>query len=110
MDLAPRDIIAYVFLFLGVAVLLVSCIGLVRVQDTFDRLHMLGPASTITPAALLIYVLIEYGFAPAGIKMIVLTAALVIFGPVITHTTARAARIREFGKWVVLPDEKVDTG
>ena len=33
---------------------------------------------------------------------------LLITNPVVTHATARAARIRQFGHWVALRAERVD--
>ena len=106
--MSPSDGIAIVFLAVGVIVEVVSCFGMWRVKDTFDRLHFLGPASTIGPVAIALFVLIEYGFGPAGIKTIVLTVALAVFGPVLSHATARAARIREFGSWQILEEERVE--
>ena len=99
--------IAIAFLILGVAIELACCFGLLRVKDSFDRLHLLGPASTLGPLAVAVYFLIRYGFHPAGIKALVIAVVLFIFGPVLTHATARAARIRAFEGWRILDEERV---
>lgn len=104
--MSPREIVAVILLLTGVAVELACCVGLLRVKDSFDRLHFLGPASTAGPVLIAAYALLRYGFHPAGIKAGVIAAALVAFGPILTHATARAARIREFGEWHILESER----
>ena len=102
-----RDGIAIAFLSIGVTIELICCFGLVKVKDSFDRLHLLGPASTLGPLAIAAYFLITYGFHPAGIKPLLVAGALFVFGPVLTHATARAARIRSFEGWRILDEERV---
>lgn len=104
--MSARDLIAAVFLVTGVVVELVCCLGILRVKDSFDRLHFLGPASTVGPVAVAAYFLVRYGFHPAGIKAALLAVTLLVFGPVLTHATARAARIRAFEGWRILDEER----
>ncbi len=106
--MSPHHVAALALLAFGVAIELVCCIGLLRAGNVFDRLHFLGPASTVGPAAILGFVLLRYGAGPAGIKTIVLTVALIVFGPVLTHATARAGRVREFDRWQILDEERVE--
>ena len=101
-----RDAVAIAFLVIGVGIEVLCCIGLIRIKDSFDRLHLLGPASTVGPVSIALFFIIRYGFHPAGIKAALLAVALFIFGPVLTHATARAARIRAFEGWTILDDER----
>jgi multisubunit Na+/H+ antiporter MnhG subunit len=42
-----------------------------------------------------------------GIVGILVALFLIVFGPVISHATARAARVRDHGDWRARPNEKV---
>ena len=50
-------------------------------------------------------VLVEEPLSSAGIKAVLVALIMVVTGPILLHATARAARIRERGRWVVLPKE-----
>lgn len=101
-------IVADVLLAVGVAIELLSCLGLVLMSNVFDRLHYVGPASTLGPIAIAVAVLLEEGGSTAGLKAILIAVVLVGAGPVVTHATARAARVRRFGHWQAQPDEDVE--
>jgi multisubunit Na+/H+ antiporter MnhG subunit len=45
-------------------------------------------------------------FFQTGSKVVLVVVFLGIASPVLSHATARAARIRQFGHWVIQPDEK----
>ena len=49
--------------------------------------------------------LVEEPLSSAGIKAVLVALTMVATGPVLIHATSRAARIRERGRWVVLPEE-----
>jgi multisubunit Na+/H+ antiporter MnhG subunit len=72
----------------------------------FDRLHYVGPASTLGAFLIGAALVVENGFNQQGVKSVLVVVLLVTISPVLTHATARAARIREFGRWVVLEEEK----
>ena len=86
-----------VLLGAGVAVELLCCVGLLRMNNVFDRLHYLGPAATVGPALITAAVLVRHSSAQACIKAVLLFLMLLVINPVLTHATARAARIREVG-------------
>ena len=94
-------------LVLTVLVQLVSALGLLLMPNLYDRLHYLGPASTVAPVLLAAAVVVTERFDHQGIVALLLAIVLVVFQPVLTHATARAARIREHGDWRVGRDEKV---
>jgi multisubunit Na+/H+ antiporter MnhG subunit len=59
----------------------------------------------ISPVALAGAVLVEEPLSSAGIKAVLVAVIMIGTGPVLVHATARAARIRERGRWVVHSEE-----
>jgi monovalent cation/proton antiporter MnhG/PhaG subunit len=99
------DVVVAILLGIGVASILVSCIGVLVMRDALDRLHFTAPASTIAPVCLAAAVLVEEPLSSAGVKAVLVALLIVLTTPVLTHATARAARIREEGRWKVHPHE-----
>ncbi|HEU5200609.1 MAG TPA: monovalent cation/H(+) antiporter subunit G [Ktedonobacterales bacterium] len=103
-----QTIFADVLLALGVGIELLSCLGLLVMNNVFDRLHYVGPAATLGPIAIAGAVLLEEGISTAGLKAILIAVVLVGVGPIVTHATARAARVRQFGQWQAQPGEHIE--
>jgi multicomponent Na+:H+ antiporter subunit G len=103
-----RHALAVAFLIGGVVVELVCCIGLIAVRNAFDRLHYLGPASSVGPLAIAAAVLIEESFTQAGVKSLLVAVLLLLTSPVLTHATARAMRIHEEGRFQIHNEELVE--
>ena len=99
------DVAVAVLLALGVASALMGALGLVTSRDPYDQLHFTGPATVIGPVALAAAVLVEEPLSSAGIKSVLVALVMLGTGPVLVHATARAARVRERGRWVVLSEE-----
>jgi monovalent cation/proton antiporter MnhG/PhaG subunit len=99
------DVAVAVALAVGVASALMGAIGLMASRDPYDQLHFTGPPTVIGPVAIAAAVLIEEPLSSAGIKAVLVALIMIGTGPVLLHATARAARIRERGRWVVLPEE-----
>lgn len=97
--------LALTLLIGGVAVELACCVGLIVVRDAFDRLHYLGPASTVGPLAIAAAVLVEESFSQAGVKSLLVALLLLLTGPILTHATARAMRIHEEGRFEIRNEE-----
>ncbi|MDP9224281.1 MAG: monovalent cation/H(+) antiporter subunit G [Actinomycetota bacterium] len=93
-------------LALGIIVELVSCVGVLAMRHFYDRLHYAGPASTLGAFLIGSALVVQNALKQQGVKSIMVVVLLVMTGPLLTHATARAARIREFGRWVVLEEEK----
>ena len=100
-----REVVVAILLALGVAAALLSCAGVLLMRDALDRLHFTAPASTITPVLFAAAVLVEEPLSSAAVKAIVVALVVIVTTPVLTHATARAARVREHGRWKVQPDE-----
>jgi multicomponent Na+:H+ antiporter subunit G len=89
-----------VLLAIGVIVALAGCIGIAVVKDFYERLHYLAPPSTISITCFAAAVLIDKRLSQAGIKALLIWGVVVWMNAVLTHATARAARIRQFGRWL----------
>jgi monovalent cation/proton antiporter MnhG/PhaG subunit len=103
-----REVVVDVLLGLGVASVLLSCIGVLVMRDALDRLHFTAPAATVGPVLLATAVLVEEPLSSAGVKAVLVAILIVVTTPVLSHATARAARIREHGRWRLLPHELKD--
>lgn len=99
------DVAVAILLAVGVGSALMSAVGLLVTRDPYDQLHFTGPATVIAPVALAASVLIEEPLSSAGIKSVLTAVVMITTGPVLIHATARAARVRERGRWVVLSEE-----
>ena len=99
------DVAVAVLLALGVGAGLMSAIGLVAARDPYDQLHFTGPATVISPIAIAAAVLVEEPLSSAGIKSALAALIMIATGPILLHATARAARVRERGRWRLTHDE-----
>ncbi|MDQ3661522.1 MAG: monovalent cation/H(+) antiporter subunit G [Actinomycetota bacterium] len=103
-----RNVVIAVLLSGAVAVELSCALALFVVKDSFDRLHFLGPAAALGPLLVVTALVVENALSTNGVKAILTGGLLLLSGPVVTHATARAARVRQFGHWEPLPFEEVD--
>jgi multicomponent Na+:H+ antiporter subunit G len=100
--------VAWVLLGVGIVATLLSCIGVLVMPNVFDRLHYTAPASTLGAVGIALSIVVQEGWSAASVKALFVCFLLVCTNPVLTHATARAARIRQFGHWVALRAERVD--
>lgn len=100
-----QEIVIVVLLFTGVGITLACCVGIWVMPDTYDQLHFAGPATSVAPIAVACAVIIEESLSQSGVKAVLAAAVVGVIGPVLTHATGRAARIREHGHFVALPEE-----
>jgi monovalent cation/proton antiporter MnhG/PhaG subunit len=103
-----RDVVVAVLLGVAGVSVLISCLGVLVMRDALDRLHFTAPAGVLAPVAVAAAVLVEEPLSSAGIKAVIVALLLIVTTPVLSHATARAARIREHGRWRVLPHEVKD--
>ncbi|HLK33538.1 MAG TPA: monovalent cation/H(+) antiporter subunit G [Terriglobales bacterium] len=96
-----------VLVWVAVITCLVCCLGLVVMKDFFERLHYMATVSTVATVALLAAVVIEQGWGQAAIKMSLIVIVLLVMNAVLTHATARAARVRNLGHWQPAEGEKI---
>jgi multisubunit Na+/H+ antiporter MnhG subunit len=98
---------AGVLLALGVGIELLCCLGILMMDDVFDRLYYLGPATALGSIAIAAVVVLQEALLTAGIKAIMVAAALLGAGPVACVSTGPAARTRRLGAWRIQPAEEV---
>ena len=99
------DVAVAVLLAIGVVSALMGALGLLATHNPYDQLHFTGPATVIGPIAVAAAVLVEEPLSSAGIKAVLIALIMLATGPILLHATARAARIRERGRWVLLRRE-----
>jgi multisubunit Na+/H+ antiporter MnhG subunit len=88
----------HVLIWLGVAIELACCAGLVAMRNAVDRLHYAGAATTVGPALIAAAVCVEEGvFTTNGLDAIVAALLLSLLGGTLGVATARAIRLRERG-------------
>jgi multicomponent Na+:H+ antiporter subunit G len=100
-----RDVVVAVLLGVAGVSVVISCLGVLVMRDPLDRLHFTAPAGVLAPVAVAAAVLVEEPLSSAGIKAVVIALIMLATGPILLHATARAARIRERGRWVLLRKE-----
>jgi monovalent cation/proton antiporter MnhG/PhaG subunit len=100
-----QGVVVAILLAVGTASILLSCVGLLVARDALDRLHFTAPAATIAPACFAVAVLVEEPLSGAAVKAVLVALVLFVTEPVLSHAVARAARVREEGRWCVLDEE-----
>lgn len=95
-------------LIVGCAIELISCLGMLAMDDVYDRLHFVGPAAVVGPVVLAAAVVVKEANAEAGIKAMLIAAIFLITGPILTHATGRAARLRDYKDWRRQPEEDME--
>ena len=88
----------------------ICCLGLLVMGDFFERLHYMAPVSTVSMFAVLAAVVVQEGWGQATIKTILIALVIFLMNAVLTHATARAARVRRLGHWAPDPKEHIAGG
>jgi len=84
-----------ILLGFGVFVELACCIGVLVMDDAYDKLHYLGPATILGPVAIAAAVVVRESLSQAGVKAVLTALLLIVASPVLSHATARALSIRQ---------------
>jgi multisubunit Na+/H+ antiporter MnhG subunit len=106
VDVSGADIAAAILLGIVVLAAAVSAVGILLSRDAYERLQYLSIVSTVGVCALAAAVVVKEALDQAGIKAILIAAVVVALNAALSHTTARAARTRQFGNLEVRPEEK----
>ena len=86
-------------LAIGFAAVALTSVGMMVCRNAYRRMHYLAPAATVGVVAVAAAMVAREGLNQAGIKAILTAGVLFVMNPILTHATARAARIHERGKW-----------
>ena len=105
--MSVRHLLTEVFLWLGVALVLLAAVGVVVFRDAFDRLHLPGLAA-VGSLCVAVAIVVEKSFSLVGDEALVSAVILVVISPVATHAIARAIRIAERGDWRLGEADRVE--
>jgi monovalent cation/proton antiporter MnhG/PhaG subunit len=102
--LTAAGVVIWILLTVGMAAFLLTSVGMVLSRDVYKCIQYTYPAATVGLVAVVAAIVIHKSISQAGIKAIV--TGLIVFwvNPALSHATARAARVRQFGDWT--PSEK----
>lgn len=89
-----REIIVGALLVMGILGFVITAIGLIVCDDLYEQIHFLAPASLLGAVAIPAAVVVNDGFSQMGTKAILIAILLFLSNPVLSHATARAARVR----------------
>ena len=93
--MTASSIAVVVLLTFGVAVELGCCLGVLVMDDAYDKLHYLGPAAIVGPLAIAAAIVVRESLSQAGIKALLTAGLLIVASPVLSHATARSLYIRQ---------------
>lgn len=105
--MSARHILADIFLWLGVVLILIACLSMVVMRSAYDRLHFSSPA-TLGVLCVALAVLIQESFSLVGDKALLVALLVLLGSPLLTQAAGRAARTRQHGDWRLQPGEKVE--
>ncbi|MCU0652531.1 MAG: monovalent cation/H(+) antiporter subunit G [Candidatus Omnitrophica bacterium] len=86
-----NEIIAYIFIAIGLAFDFFGCLGLVRFPDIYNRLHSSIKCVTLGTSSILFGLFLYKGFTHTGVKALLCIGFLVLTAPVSAHVLARSA-------------------
>lgn len=95
--MSPTHLASDVLLALGVAAEVICALGVVTGRSVYDRLHYSAAATTLGPAFVVSAIALHEGMNSSGIETLAAGLLLFLLNPVLTHATARAARLHERG-------------
>lgn len=90
-----RHDIALVLLVAGVAVLVMSCLGVLLVAGAYEKLHFAAPASSLGGLLVGVALAVQVATFTSAVKDLFTVLVLAVTGPVVTTATARAVRARD---------------
>ncbi len=97
--MSPREIIVYLLLGPAALTALASSVGILVMRDAYQKLHFVTPVTVVAPVLVGLAVLVQSGFTEDSVQTLLALVFLLAGGPVLSHATIRAARIRAEGDW-----------
>ncbi len=104
--MSAAGVVETVLLVAGLATVGVGVTGVLIGRDGYAKLHFAALVSTLAVPPVVAAVAVAQGLTTGAAKTVVAGLLVWATSPVLTHATARAARIREEGGWRVLPGEE----
>ncbi|MGH9098686.1 MAG: monovalent cation/H(+) antiporter subunit G [Acidimicrobiales bacterium] len=94
-----QAILADVVLAVAVLMVALSSVGVLVMRDVYQKSHFVTPIALAAPVLVAVAVSIEEGWREPTAQTWIAVGFLCIAGPVLSHATVRAARVRECGDW-----------
>lgn len=94
-----RTVVADVLLCLAAVVVLASSVGLLIMRGVYRKLHYVTPVALVAPVLVGLAVGVQSGLSIITAQTWLILLLVAIAGPVLTHATIRAARVRDTGDW-----------
>lgn len=94
-----RQIAVDTLLGLAVVVALASALGVALMPDVYQKLHYVAPLGTVAPVLVGLAILVQSGWTAIAAQTWLTVIFVVMAGPVVSHATIRAAKIRADGDW-----------
>lgn len=101
-----RELIACIFLAVGLIFITASAIGVLRLPDFYTRLHASGMGETLGIVLSFIGLVIIEGCNLTSVKMIMVAMLVFLANPIGTHMLVRAARQEGVEDWTKAKEEK----
>jgi len=85
------DIVSWIFLIPGCALLVVGALGILRLPDVFARMHAAGIIDTLGIGLIVLGLTFQAGWTLLTMKLLFVLAFVFFTSPTTTHALARAA-------------------
>jgi multisubunit Na+/H+ antiporter MnhG subunit len=94
-----QSITADAMLAAAVLVVAASSVGILVMRDPYQKVHFVTPISLVAPILVAVAVTLRAGWSEPTGQTWLAVAVVCVAGPVLSHATVRAARVRERGDW-----------
>ena len=85
------DILSWILLTTGGALIIIGGIGLIRLPDFFARLHAVSIPDTLGAGLVTAGLMVQAGLSAVSLKLLLILLFLLFTGPTATHVLAKAA-------------------
>lgn len=86
-----RSLISAVLLISGIAFMMVSAIGVIRLPDFFSRLHASSIGETLGMVLAGVGLIVYHGINLTSVKIVMILIALFLVNPLGTHLISKSA-------------------
>lgn len=86
-----RELIGNIIIGIGIIFVLLGVLGVYRFRDFFSRILIGSKIDTVGFLTICIGFVVRSGFTWFSLKVLLLTAVVLIINPVVTHAIARSA-------------------
>lgn len=85
------DIISWLLLLSGGAVIIIGGIGLLRLPDVFTRMHAAGMTDTLGAMLIISGLIVQTGWQLNSARLLIILSFILFTSPASTHALAKAA-------------------